>query len=252
MLVEQTLPKSPETFTLVADTWTKAQRVLGALRLLAPGDVSIGPMWPVRTARFDVGLGGSVSQLAFSIPAIGSSYALDEDIAGRIPPLYQTLKHLEVHGYDGAPGNLDLALRSFMATYDRWPPASDSRLLDSITALEAVLGSRTEIAFKLAFRVAGLVATNDDERASVFEEMKGFYSTRSALIHGALSDTHQTRLDQVDRLRDIVRQLLRAFVHLATSENDYGKQFFQERLDSALQQDAARDAVRRAMGLASN
>jgi hypothetical protein len=253
MIVEKMRMKSPETFVLMDETWTEAQRTLGALRLLAAGDVSIGPMWMVRPARFDVGLGGGTAQLGFAIPGLGSRYLLDEDIAGRVPPLYQSLKHLETHGYGRAPGNLDLALRSFMATYDRWRPGADSRLLDSITALEAVLGSGTEIAFKLAFRVASLVATNDDERASIFEEMKGFYSTRSALVHGAgLSARHQARLDHVDRLRDIVRQLLRAFVHLATTENVvYGKRFFKESLDSALQQDAARLALRQAMGLAT-
>ena len=39
----------------------------------------------------------------------------------------------------------------------------DTKLVDAITALEAVLGTETEIAFKLSFRVASLLAATDDD-----------------------------------------------------------------------------------------
>ena len=97
-------------------------------------------MWLTRAGRFNVGIGGN-AQVGFTIPTIGSTYTLTESIASRVPKMYSDLQHLEEHGYGGAPGNLALALRSFMATYDRWPSGGDSRVLDAITAIEAVLGS---------------------------------------------------------------------------------------------------------------
>ena len=111
-------------------------------------------MWFVRSAQFNVGIGGIGGTLA-SVPAIGGSeYVWTEAIALACPRLYDELAQLERDGYGKSPGNLSIALRSFMATYDRWPPGPDSKLLDATIALEALLGTDTEIAFKLAFRVA--------------------------------------------------------------------------------------------------
>jgi hypothetical protein len=186
MLIETRAPKSPDNFILgnLGTEFTKAWRVLGALRLLAPGDISIGRMWMSRPARFNVGLGGTQAA-GFSIPTIGSAYHLTEPIAAEVPKMVAALRHLEEHGYGTSPGNLDLALRSYMATYDRWPPSGDSRVLDAITAVEAVLGSGIEITFKLSFRMAGILGGDDAERAAIFREMKAYYDLRSKLVHGA-------------------------------------------------------------------
>ncbi len=252
MVVETRAPKTPENLILgnLGTEWTKALRVLGALRLLASGDISIGRMWLGRRARFNVGFGGS-QMSGFSIPAMGGMYRLTRVVASKVPFLYDNLRHLEAHGYRGAPGNLDLALRSFMSTYDRWPPGGDSRVLDSITAVEAVLGSGIEIAFKLSFRMAGILGANDAERVAIFEDMKAYYDLRSRLVHGgALKQKHHDLLGDTERLRHLVRQLLNGLIHLAINPQEaYGKRFFEERLDSALQQESTRTALRAALGL---
>jgi len=233
-----------------AAVWTKAVRAIGALRLLAAGDVSFGQMWVGRAARFNFGIGG-VQSTGVNIPALGTPYVWTDEVRAKYPPLYDELATLERAGYDKAPGNLDLALRAFMATYDRWPPGSDSRLLDSVTALEAVLGSGTEIAFKLAFRVAALLAKNDEERTLLVNTVKGFYDTRSALVHGGrLKEKHQQRLAAVDELRSIVRRLLRAFVgSAAKAGHNYDKAFFKKHLDAALVSSAQRENLRQALEL---
>jgi hypothetical protein len=255
LTVEETIAKDSKNFALVnlPGLWAKAQRAVEALRLLAPGDVSLGQMWVVRADRFDVGLGGWLHGIGFSIPAVpGSQYVLADVVVGAFPDLYDRLQTLASTGYRRVPGNFDLALRAFMATYDRWPPGADSRVLDSITSLEAVLGSGTETAFKLAFRVASLLSADDEERAAMLERMKDFYETRSAIVHGGrLKRKHQERLNDVDELRRIVRAVLFGLLILATTENHpYDKQFFQERLDSTLVDSARRDSFRSAMGFA--
>src|SRR5207249_1392058 len=154
--------------------------------------------WIVRVVKFNVGLGG-ISGTGVAIPTLGSQYAWTKTLAAEHAKVYSQLLRLDIQGYGRAPGNLDLALRAFMGTYDRWPPGNDSRLLDCVTALESVLGSGTEISFKLAFRVAGLLAKDDNERSAILEQVKGFYDTRSALVHGGrLKEKHQQRLTNVD------------------------------------------------------
>jgi hypothetical protein len=229
----------------------KAQRALGALRLLAVGDISIGRMWLMRGARFNAGLGG-LSATGFSTPAFAMhEYVLDAEIAAEVPPLYNDLRTLEVQGYGAGPGNLDLALRAFMSTYDRWPSFPQFRLVETVTALEALLGTESEIAFRLAFRVAGLLADDDAERAALFKEVKAYYDLRSRLVHGGtLKPKHQSLLADDEPLRGKVRRLLRAAVHLATTPgHSYGKQFFREDLDATLLDAAARTPLRQAMGL---
>jgi hypothetical protein len=130
---------------------------------------------------------------------------------------------------------------------------SPQRLVDLITTLEALLGAETEIAFKLAFRVAGLLGTSDAERASIFNEMKAYYDTRSRVVHGGqLKAKHQRHLTNQAELQSYVRRLLRAAVHLRTEgeNHTYSKRFFREDLDAALLDEATRDPLRRAMGLA--
>jgi hypothetical protein len=255
VLVEDRLDKSPDNFVLssTATLFGKAQRALYALRLLAPGDIGIGRMWVGRVARFNVGLGGMHIVGHSATPTFGSTFLLTESIAVAVPAMCDALRRLETQGYGGAPGNLGLALRSFMATYDRPPAGSDSRVLDAITALEAVLASgEGEITFKLSFRVAGILAADDAERVRIFNEMKAYYDLRSKLVHGAsLREKHHRLLADVEPLRHLVRELLRGFIHMAlTPGHPYSKRFFDERLDAALLDRAERDRLRSTLGMA--
>jgi len=254
MVLEERVGKEPSNFIL-SSTGTlpiKAQRAIGALRLGDSGNVSISPIWLVRPARFNVGIGG-VHRAGWSVPSsFGSVYKFSSGIRPRVKELYESLRRLEREGYGRAPGNLDLALLSFMATYDRWPTRADGQLLDSVTALEAMLGTRSgEISFRLALRVAGLLANDDAGRAGLFQAVREFYDTRSLIVHGVrLSKRHQARLESVDELREIVRRLLRGFIRLAlTARQEYGRKFFERNLEPNLLQSREREQLRSTLGL---
>jgi len=135
-----------------------------------------------------------------------------------------------------------------MSSYDRWPVLPDSKLVDSVTALEAILGADKELAFTVAFRVASLLAGDDGER---FKTVKGFYDTRSAIVHGSkLKPTHLRHLEKADELTGLVRRLLRAFVAFAArDEQEYSNTFFEKDLDAALMSAAERGKLRRSLGL---
>jgi hypothetical protein len=207
-------------------------------------------MWLTRAARFNVGLGGS-HMLGFSVPRMGSDYVLTESIAEAVPDVYGKLQFLERYGYGAVVGNLDLALRFFMATYDRWPASADSRVLDAITAIESVLGSGTEIAFEMSFRIARILADDDAQRIAIFDQMETYYDLRSRLVHGeTLQAKHRGLLRDVEPLRDLARRLIRGLIELAVAPgHSYDRGFFQQRLDASLQEEAARSALRRVMGL---
>jgi len=81
--------------------------------------------------------------------------------------------------------------------------------------------------------------------------LKDFYNTRSRVIHGAnLQAKHQTLLQRVDELRNIVKRLLVAFIRLGnTKPVEYGKNFWQEKLDGMLVNTMERGKLRVALGL---
>jgi len=85
----------------------------------------------------------------------------------------------------------------------------------------------------------------------MFTIVKGFYDTRSAIVHGSkLKQKHLYHLDKADELRGLVRRVLRAFVGFATrSEQEYSKSFFEKDLDAALISGTQRDKLRKFLGL---
>jgi hypothetical protein len=175
--------------------------------------------------------------------------------------LYDVVTRYEAAG-DKAPVNINLALRSFSDIYERrdqW--RNDTQLVDAITAAEALLGTRAELAFTLAFRVAAMLGNDDDERVGIFESMKGYYDTRSRVVHGGselynkqgqLKDKPRSYLENQQDLRDYVRRLLVGFLRLAVSGgHPFDSAFFKDGLDSALLHSTRRFELRLAMGLES-
>jgi hypothetical protein len=248
IVVNRQVNKSPDNFARTDATLViPAQRALNALRLADRGDIAMGPMWYARSERF-IHLLRASARSGSQIP-VGpgeEEFQLTTQTIRRARLLQPMLKQLDEHGYHGLPAppvNLDLALRSFLATYDRFPSRPDSQLLDVITAAEAVLStSSTEITFRLAFRIAGLLGWTPQTRAHVFESMKLFYDTRSRIVHGQpLRPKHADMLAQVEEARDYVRRLLCAFVPIAArSAPTYDKKFFDTGLDIVLQDERAR------------
>jgi hypothetical protein len=252
LIADHSIAKSPDNLMLM-DSYqlsVKAMRAILALRLCGEGSVGVGPMWVIRSARFNVGIGG-ISRAGASIPTMGTDFKWTPTMSANYSAIYDGVKRLEEEGFKASPGNLSVALRAFSSTYDRWPTAQDSQLLDCVTALEALLGAENEIAFKLSFRVASILADTDEERRNLLKLLKDFYNTRSRVIHGAhLQAKHQTFLQRVDELRNIVKRLLVAFIRLGdTKPGEYGKKFWQEKLDGTLVNTVERERLRVALGL---
>lgn len=262
ILTKQKLPKMPDNFVLTDATgYGKASHALLALRLFKDGDIAMGRMWLLRPASFHLGLGGTSSTgfLASRTAVSGNEYTLDELELPSVRNLYDTLLRYE-GALEDASVNLNLALRSFSDIYERRNLfRDDTRLVDAITAAEALLGTRAELTFRLAFRVAAILGNDDDERVRIFESMKGYYDTRSRVVHGGselynrqgqLKDKPGRYLENQQDLRDYVRRLLVGFLRLAVSSgHSFDSAFFEDSLDSALLHSTRRSELRVAMGL---
>ncbi|HCT80132.1 MAG TPA: hypothetical protein DGT23_26920 [Micromonosporaceae bacterium] len=259
LVAEDKLPKSPENlyFSSTTEPVIKSHRMLRALRLAKEGDVHIGGdtmigrVFTNRPAGSGFSSSGGASAHGTSPRWPGPGYFLSTSDVAHVATLYSQLTAIGAMQGRG-PFNLDLALRSFFSSYDRIPEMPDTRLVDLVTAAEALLGTENEIIFRLSFRIAALLGSTDSERVAIFTDMRAFYDTRSRVAHGApLKPKHQARLENYSVLRGYVRRLLTAFLHLATSpaRRTYGTKFFTEQLDIVLQHEQQRAALRMSMGL---
>jgi hypothetical protein len=250
LVIESEATKTPSNFLMGNDgnEYPCAARTLLAMRLLAPGDVRIGRLFTARPASFNVGLGG-LSSLGFTYWHLGTAYQLAPSLVPQIQKTCQNLLALEQQS-SKANRTLLLALRSFSSIYDRLLHQAEDRVVDAITALEALWRLDQELSFKLAFRTASLLAMSDDERVRILETLSDYYRIRSKLVHGgSLSDAQEQQLREDEPLRSIVRRTLRAFLHLAVSPGDWTLQRLSEEADRTLLHGELRRGLQAAMGI---
>lgn len=249
---EHRMPKTPENFVSnEIVTQAKASRALLALRLLKGGDVGMGRMWFLRQEASDLGLLGHHSTAFGEYSPAGVYYELEESELAPLRGLYDDLRRYEDARAD-APVSVDLALASFAGSYDRRASfRAETRLVDNVTALEALMGTSTEISFRLAFRVAQVLGDDDEGRVAVFKQMRDYYDTRSRAVHGGtLKQKHHERLQDYETLRGMVRRLLVGFIRLTVNPgHPYTRAFFDKELDEALLHAERRAELRAAMGL---
>ena len=134
------------------------------------------------------------------------------------------------------------ALMYFSSIYDRAPHAPD-RFVDSISALEAVLGSDTESTFKLAFRLASLLGTNDAERSTLFNFFRAAYDARSKVVHGdELKPKYVATLQEEEKLRAHTRKILLGCLQIVSATT---VEALVDGLDARLLSSGERDEIRK-------
>jgi hypothetical protein len=246
LLAEHREPKSPANVRGGDGfhTGNKIQRALLALRLLKEGDVRTGRLFFSRPALLP---GRRSSGVAFWRP--GKEYRLDDADLPLLRDYYALLLRFEASQAD-AWKNVGIALRRFTAVYDNdWHQVQD-RVIDAVIAVEALLGTDQEITYRLASRVAGILAGSDQERIAVFKAMKLYYETRSTIVHGGeVKKKHRPIIQDSSPLMDIVRRLLVGFLRLATGSSRFNKRKkFSEEIDAILLHSGDREELRQAMG----
>jgi Apea-like HEPN len=250
LMVESRVNKSPSNFLLVNDVqqMNKVARMLLAMRLALPGDIRIGRMFAARPTAFNVGIGG-LQSYGRSYWHLGSPYKLELADIPKINSVYNNLTSLELQ-QPKSNRNLRLALRSFSAIYDRQMHQADDRLVDAITALEALWKLEAELTFRLSFRTSSLLASSDDERLALFSKLTDYYKIRSKIVHGGgLNDVQEAALHEDEPLRKIVRCCLRGFLHLAIHPGEWTLARLEKEADTALMHGLQRMSLRKAMQL---
>ena len=77
-------------------------------------------------------------------------------------------------------------------------------------AVEALLGSQSDIAYKIALRFSCLMYPQGEARELAFEKIKKVYDERSSIVHGDKLDLRYTN-DEVNNFEGEVRRLIIKF-----------------------------------------
>ncbi len=257
ILARQDVAKEPDNLVLGngPEIDPRILRTLLALRLLKPGAVGVGQIFHVRPSFICPPAGMARSLRVSPMWRTGSRYSLSASECPELIKLYAAVKAFGA--ISGDIPNVSLALRRFSTSFEREFSQAEDGIVDATIALEALLlRENDELAFRLAFRGSSILATDDDQRVSLFGNIRDFYSLRSKIVHGtSLKPQDRALIQNGELLQGIVRRLLRAFMIFAVAHPEFrkssGQHSFYAALDRTLMHPATRLELRRSMGLES-
>jgi hypothetical protein len=120
---------------------------------------------------------------------------------------------------------LPVAMDRLRAVYERYAPDELGRLVDAVTALEALFlsdGVKDELKFRLQVRAARLLTTNVGERKSLADHLSQIYDLRSAMVHAG-QPSRKLSGRAADLQREALAILRRAILYFLESDFARGK-----------------------------
>ncbi len=225
-------------------------RLLLALRLNGQGDVSAGQLFTLRSTRFP-GSPGITSTGPAPRAGFGSGMLF---VAARDKPavdsLYRSLSAFE-SSRSAKVDALGVALARFDASTSRTWVSQTDRVLDDMIGLEALVGDLgAELSYSIAIRTSGMLAATDAGRVALFKDLRSFYAARSVIVHGRkLKPAQEVLISREPELRDVLRRLLRGYLHLHGARRYASDKHFRDRLDEILLDRDERDKLQAALAV---
>lgn len=236
LLAESQVEKSPDNVLLETDPHLAERigRAVLAMRLAARGSVRHGAVFSRRLTRFfrsGLATRQGVTSRGF---ATGLDLLWNEQARRDSLLIYRELEETNSKFKNGW-GSISVAIRSYQSALNRGAFEFTDRILDATTAIEALLGDRTETVFKIRMRISLLLGESDDDVAALFLLVGQFYDLRSTLVHGdTLKEKHQKLGTSTDRWLEIARLAIRAFIGIAKADRFPKASEMREQIDALL------------------
>ena len=135
-----------------------------------------------------------------------AAFLATQDSAPKVEHRLQRLGEISNLGLQIAARRIVLALRHRHNTYDK--------LIDAVTAWEAMVGSRTETTFKVCAAMTRLLETPEADRLEKYSELSKIYSARSGIVHGERPKDIGLVFDQAEQATEIALTALEALQNL--------------------------------------
>lgn len=213
--VEAPMSEYVQVLSSAVDLFT---RIVDVLRLVRTDDLgiigveslSIEREAPTIRYHYDVGHNPTYASV---VPR--RSYFFLQDAAPLSDEHLATLRETLPAYLDGSHGvqGLDVAMRRYRDSRERYRPGDPEQLLDLTIALEALLltgGERSELTYRLGIRAARLLGTSADSRRGIFDVLRDLYAVRSKLAHGSTLDNMKpAEAQKVQTALDLAPAVLR-------------------------------------------
>jgi hypothetical protein len=247
LMVTEKTKKDPDNIRLANSVTTskKADNLITCMRLFKRGGVAADVLYHSRPSELFKLPGFRIT--GFVIPGVGSEYVLNSSETEEFKQFRQVVSDFHQNQITTYK-HIALALRYFNASFATLN--TDDRVIDCITAFEALFKMRDELAFKLSTRVAYLLGASNAEKVSIYTDMKNFYSLRNDIVHGSeLNHKDLESLGKVEDLVDYLRRCLRAFISLGRCEPKILTKEFYDLLDNKLIDDDERKNIQKHAGI---
>jgi len=240
-------------------------RLVTSLRLFKPGALRRGGTWLLATElvkpQMEIGPLTKDSELEFAWQLQVQPKGLHLSSLERRKEIAYELKDTERPYFQVFKERLDLVLEKLKESprfglaagcYQESYEAKDLKyqLIDLFMCLEALLLRESdELSFRLALRSANLLGADNIERKRVYQDIKDFYVVRCKVVHGdTLNPKHSQRLNDIHRLRELVRRALLFSMSLA-SQIGPGTEFYGLLDEMNLDEDLRRNTQEKASEL---
>ena len=165
----------------------------------ADGLLSPTPVWQ-RVVSCITGTGGMSGWIPQSRFAAQRSAPLRSDECAVIGAWAERLELLFDERHLGVAARR--IVRAVSASLD-----SEARLIDSVTAWEALVGTGTEVTFRITAGLAALLADQRSARLRIAKRLRRTYRTRSKVVHGEIVDGVELQAAASSAVQDAVAAL---------------------------------------------
>lgn len=107
---------------------------------------------------------------------------------------------------------IDIAIKRFRSSVEKYIPDDPEKLLDLAIALEAIYlndGDNKELTYRLSLRASRLLAESFDERYEIFKVIRDLYKYRSKVAHGETLDSlKRSDAERLSKVLETVPKIL--------------------------------------------
>lgn len=134
-----------------------------------------------------------------------------------VPKVNELVRNIDTFHNLGKSDSIGIALRRFNSSYCG---ELEDRLIDQMIAFESLyIGDDKELGYKLALRTAFLIASDEDKRKAIFDDMKKAYTLRGQIVHGNKRVERAKLEETIPKTEDYLRQSIRRFFLLLSQKH---------------------------------
>ncbi len=151
-------------------------------------------------------------------------YQLDSLVPITEAEINEVRQLLSSDWYPNTIKGMDIAIKRFRSSIEKYMPYDTEKLLDLAIAFEAIYlndGENKELTYRLSLRAARLLGNSFDERYEIFKLIKDLYKYRSKVAHGEhLDSLKKPDAERVDKVLKDAPNLLKKSIIKMLSVNE--------------------------------